>query len=184
MCHLVLFNFGDTIFESLQQNSTSYEMREKIIGLVKHHTDRNFFDFSKRKWQEESLWTLYALQDGVSRYKSTEGGEDRGKGTVRMLEALAGLSAEQRQMVIVSGSTCIQIDGTYTIQEGPIDGNAQKTIAFNSQNSLLDPPDERAVRSLDARFPGTLISLRFRMRRLDLALKRDIVIEKDSDSND
>ena len=75
-CHIVLFNFGETIYESLNRPDTSEEMKRPIRDLADEHRSQGFFRFLTEHigvffpiWSEESLWTLYALQEGVSRFR-------------------------------------------------------------------------------------------------------------------
>jgi hypothetical protein len=44
-----------------------------------------------------------------------------------------------------------------------------RIIAFNETNDLALPPDPEFVRTLKKPFPGTLVSLKFRLRSEDLA---------------
>jgi hypothetical protein len=175
-CHLVIFNFGDSVYQSLRRNTTSRLVKEKIQALADHHRKRNFFGVLSSKWTEETLWTLYALQQGVSRFKG-EGNEDRGNGTVKMIEAMGQLSAEGRKVVLISGGTCIQHDGQYTMKDEYIDGDLQKIIAFNESNSLLLPPDSKSVQGIQGSFPGTLMSARFEITSKDLATKNEVARE-------
>jgi hypothetical protein len=59
---------------------------------------------------------LYALQEGVSRFTDTPGGEDRGNGTVRMIQFFTDLAGEEPEMALVSGKTYILFDGKYKLQ--------------------------------------------------------------------
>jgi hypothetical protein len=160
-CHIVLFNFGDSIYESFQREETSQTFREEIGALAETHRKRGFLGIGGSRWNEETLWTLYALQEGVSRLRGTPGGEDRGNGTIEMIQFFSSLATESRAMVVVSGSAYVLFDGTYGLRSEPIGHETRKIIAFNSDNSLELPPDGRFVRSLPLAFPGTLVSMRF-----------------------
>lgn len=164
-CHIAIFNFGPTIAETLQSMSDP-GLRSAITDLVQTHRRRNFFQIQPG-WTEEGLWTLYALQEGVTRL-SGQPGQHHGIGTADMIEAfqeLGGtLGGEQPKMCVLSGHTHITFDSTYPIRLEPhVDGVDRRTIAFNRSNQLDEPPDPKAVRHLDNYFPGTLISLRFFM---------------------
>lgn len=179
-CHIVLFNFGQSIYASLDSPETSELLKAEVLRLVDLHKKAGFFELigeiAKRIgvyrfqwWKEEALWTLYALQEGVSRLRHSPGGEDRGNGTVRLIEYFMKLASEDPKMVIISGSTWILFDGTHqlgTIRKGEED---RKIIAFNETNDLALPPDPKFVRTLKKPFPGTLVSLKFRLRGEDLA---------------
>jgi hypothetical protein len=81
-CQMAVFGFGRSYFQSLSQPSTPTEIRHLIEGLTEHHASKGIFGWND-KFKKEDLWTLYALQDGVTR--KTEPG--RGSGTVKMIEA-------------------------------------------------------------------------------------------------
>lgn len=165
-CHIVVLNFGDSIYESLQRPETPQPLKDRISELAAVHRSKGFFLLRPRqKWEEETLWTLYALQEGVSRFSYGPGGVDRGNGTVRMIEFFSELAGERPQMSLVSGRTHILFDGTYTMKPTLLpSGEERKLVAFNVENDLRVPPDERYVQSLPMAFPGTLVSLRFLLR--------------------
>jgi hypothetical protein len=178
-CHIVLFNFGDTIFESLNRPDTSEELRRQISDLAAEHERRGYFtatiDQGRAEWswvplwQEESLWTLYALQEGVSRFSNKPEGIDRGNGTIKMIEFFTELASGMPQMALLSGRTHILFDGKYRLQPKKVGDEERKVIAFNASNDLRERPDEKYVRTLRNKFPGTLLSLRFHLRRSDLS---------------
>jgi hypothetical protein len=180
-CHLVLFNFGDSIYQSLNRPDTSPELRRQIRELANEHRNRGYFVVSERfgmflpVWEEESLWTLYALQEGVSRFTNRPEGIDRGNGTVKMMEFFTELASGQPQMALLSGRTHILFDGKYRLLPKEINGEIRKVIAFNSTNDLRERPDEKYVRTLTEHFPGTLMSLRFHLRSADLAKVKEKV---------
>ncbi|HXC61840.1 MAG TPA: hypothetical protein VNV63_04120, partial [Nitrospiria bacterium] len=178
-CHIVVFNFGDSIYDSLKRRDTSESLKKQIADLASRHRSRGFLGFQKPKWQEETLWTLYALQEGVSRFADTPEGIDRGNGTVRMIQFFTELAGEQPKMVVVSGQTHILFDGTYVLRDRLMSGGERrKIIAFNAENDLEKPPDERFVRHLPLKFPGTLVSLRFILHRDRLKLVQELVDER------
>jgi hypothetical protein len=179
-CHIVLFNFGLSIFESLKLPDTSDRLKEEISKLADLHRKRGFFEkiieipkrlllLQIRPWQEDALWTLYALQEGVSRFRHRPGGEDRGNGTVRMIEFFMKLASGEPRMVILSGRTWILFDGTHPLKTVIRNGEERKVIAFNVESDLNFPPDPKYVRTLDRAFPGTVVSLKFTLRNEDLA---------------
>ncbi|HZK56573.1 MAG TPA: hypothetical protein VFC84_20645 [Desulfosporosinus sp.] len=163
-CHLVFFNFGSTIYESLNSDTTSIEIRESLANLTRKH--RGFF---KMSWTEESLWTLYALQDGVSRLRDREKDPDRGTGTVKLIDCFQSIGETHDgnfpAMSITSGRTHIYFDGKYKLADQKIGNEYRQVIAFNSTNDLNEPPDPNNVRTLKNFFPGTVISMRFYLDR-------------------
>ena len=165
-CHITIFNFGRTLAESLQELPVGSQLRTDIEALVQSHKQRGFFASG---WTEENLWTLYALQGGVSRLNTgrTSLGDTRGYGTVRMLEFFESIgktavAGHPPKMCIVSGHTHLLFDGTYQMRlQKTRRGEQANIIAFNKENDLQIRPDAKYVTDLKKSFPGTLISLRF-----------------------
>ncbi len=187
-CHIVIFNFGESIYDSLNRDDTSADLKKQISELAREHQRRGYFAVQVEDlgvlipiWQEESLWTLYALQEGVSRFRNKPEGIDRGNGTVKMIEFFSELASGEPRMALLSGKTHILFDGRYKITPVNVGGETRKVIAFNDANDLNQRPDERYVRTLSNPFPGTLVSLRFQLKQSDLS---NIKEKLDADSTD
>lgn len=174
-CHLTIFNFGQTIYQSLQLLPENSLLRRQIRELVKLHRDKGFF--VRNAWTEEGLWTLYALQEGVSRFNRATGEleTDRGQGTAELIEFFQRLGQKRSQggeprMCIVSGRTHIMFDGRYQMKKmARPHGAPRRVVALNTTNDLREKPDKDCVTTLKKPFPGTLISLRFYFDREYLA---------------
>ena len=156
-CHIAIFNFGRSLADSLQSLDDGSLLKRMILDRVERHRE----GFSGR-WQEDDLWTLFAIQRRVSRRNNeVDAVGNYGQGTADLIEAFHVLADDQSttpKMCVVSGSTHILFDGSYRIGQN---AEGRSRIAFNDTNSLADPPDSRYVRHLGTRFPGTLVSLRF-----------------------
>ncbi|WP_407545043.1 hypothetical protein [Priestia sp. HNGD-A6] len=174
-CNLVLFNFGQTIYEGLKKhinslgdnttNKMAEQLKYSLEALTSQHLKKGFFG---PNWNEEVLWTLYALQDGVSRCIS-EDEPDRGTGTVRLIEAFQEIGntydGKTSEMCIISGRAQIKFTGNYVMNSEMKENETRQIIAFNSQNDLNLPPDKKCVRLLKNHFPGTVISMKFYLDR-------------------
>ena len=170
-CQLAVLNFGTTISESLQSDGTPEATRNRVATLVAKHEKKRFFNLFD--WHEESLWTLFALQDGVSRFSKTPEGQDRGGGTIKMIQffQMLGDSSDRSKapkMVVISGQTRILFDPKYTLKKRRIGRERRLVIAFNATNSLERKPDAEYVSRLHGFFPGTAICLRFYLDRKHL----------------
>lgn len=177
MCEIVIFNFGKTIaqtFENLPETNFARLQIKKYIDL---HKGKGFFF---KGWCEEDLYTLIALQGGVSS-KNTSCLDTRGNGTVDLIEFFQKIhlecgnnqSTQEATMVVVSGSTYVLFDGTYKMQ---LNDKGNWIIAFNSTNDLSHKPDSKYVRHLDnAIFPGTLISVKFPMLNGDIVQNGSLI---------
>lgn len=167
-CNLVIFNFGKTISESIQ-DSKDQDLLNKINEFI--NIQKPFFSFD---WDPEKFYTLFALQDGVSSKRSLED-PDRGSGTVKLIKMFQNLKRadnEPPKMSITSGNTSIIFDGKYQIKENYLDdGTMRLQIAFNEDNDLKKPPDLSVVRTIKSFFPGTVIGIKFYVDRAYLENK-------------
>jgi hypothetical protein len=162
--HIAIFNLGDTIADTLQRLPPESEIRGDIEKLIAHHRRVGSLD---ARYTEEALWTICALQSGVSS-KNVEADQlgHRGSGTVRLMDAFFRLGqvkdgSELPKMALVSGRTHIVFDGRYPLRTLRTSvGEERKVITFNN-TSLNDPPDPSCVRKLERFFPGTVLSFRF-----------------------
>lgn len=160
--NIVLFNFGQTIYEGLKNNELSSDLKTSLENLSNEHSKKGFF--GTKEWDEETLWTLYALQDGVSRFRS-EKQPDRGTGTVKLIDAFQQIGdtidGKKAKMSIITGRSCIYFNGEYRLQEKFFKDEPRQIIAFNRENDLFIPPDKNYVKKLKNYFPGTVISMSF-----------------------
>lgn len=159
-CHLVIFNFGIPIYESMKDVlSTKSPLNGAITRLIKQHSSRKFFS---KVWDENVLLTLYSLQEGVSSKLSTD--PTRGNGLADLVQFFQkiGKSADKDPvMVLISGDVFIKFDNVYEMKIVTDNGNKRRQIAFNTNNSLMDPPDPDKVKKIKRYFPGTLYSFKF-----------------------
>lgn len=179
-CQLVIYNFGQTIYEGLKNNAIDPQTVKNLEEITSLHTASGFFNTPH--WDEEVLWTLYALQDGVSRAKSIDD-PDRGTGTVTLIEAFQNIGStidgKKAEMSIISGMSFIYFDGKYKLERKDNGEDFRDIIAFNKNNELNEVPDKRYVKKLRNYFPGTIISL-------DFFIDRQYIInlkEKDENGN-
>lgn len=161
-CQLVIFNFGRSISKSMQTLPTQNGLRKQIEQLVSLHKGKGWFS---KKWDEDVLWTLYSLQEGVSRIVDENGSStDRGQGLSDLIEffqEIGDSKAKHPVMAIVSGNVYIKFDNDYRIHHVSCNGGQRRQIAFNKQNDLQKPPDSQKVMKLKSFFPGTIFSFKF-----------------------
>ena len=158
---------AETIYEGLKRES-SVETKKRLEHIVKRQQA-----FINKSWDEETIYTVFALQEGISRLrdKNIEGYEWRGSGTVSMIEMFHDIGESETglkpQMTIVSGSTQIKFSEKYKMKtenfvSDEIFGTGEKKIiAFNEENNIYIPADSKHVIKLKEYFPGTVISLKF-----------------------
>jgi len=160
-CQLVIFNFGRSIYESMQDLPIDNDLRKEIELLVAEHSKKKFFSQS---WDKEVLWTLYSLQEGVSRFSGSKNSKDRGQGLPDLIEffqQIGKCDGKEPVMALISGNTFIKFDNDYLISIKEADGARRRQIAFNKANDLHIPPDSTKVVKLKHFFPGTICSFKF-----------------------
>lgn len=165
---LVIANFGNTIYQQLSNpNVTSKETFDKLEFLSKKH--KPYFSST---WNEEMLYTLFSLQEGISRLRNqdVDGNRKRGTGTIKLIERFQQIGQTTNSlnplMTITSGHTHIRFDQKYLLgknrfHDTMLGNNERKIIAFNDTNDIYLPPDSSNVQKLDEFFQGTIISLNF-----------------------
>lgn len=169
---LTILNFGKTIYEKFKDPSCPNKtIVQKMKILSDQYTQRKYFVI--KGFEEETLWTLYALQDGVTsvapeRYKR------RGNGSIQFIESFFNIKGNKKEkddfstLTILSGNTSIVFDGTYNITNGYIDNEPFKFMTFNKSGNIEDKPDSAYVKFVDNYFPGTIITAKIMFNEDDL----------------
>lgn len=157
---LAIFNFGQTIYEKFRdRDCPTPDTVNRMKELSKKYTKKGFF--TRRRFEEECLWCLYALQQGVTTKVNFR---SRGNGSIEFLENFLSLKSDMNsnddisRLHILSGNTKIIFDGSYQIAQIRRDGSPLKILSFNSLNTLEEPPDKNFVKFVPNYFPGTMIT--------------------------
>lgn len=157
---LSIFNFGQTIYESFsKEEKKDLEVVKTMRDLSSKYTQDGLF--RKAKFEEETLWTLYSLQEGVTSLKNWK----RGKGTIRFIDRFFKLKGNDygdnnSKLTLISGNSKIVFDGTYPLKE-VLKGSDVKPIqvmTFNDSGEISELPNEKFVTFVPQTFPGTLIT--------------------------
>ena len=162
MCSLTMVSGGATIFESMQRcddEATAAALKEYVEAHVIHPSH------GAPGRSAELLTTVFAMQDGVSRFRQ---GDDDSRGGVGMMDTVQFMNEiavglkhyEQPAMVLISGRACVMIQKDYRCAPDPYPGQP-RTLWFNARNTLEEPPDSAYVGSLPHPYPGTIVALRF-----------------------
>lgn len=169
---LAILNLGRTIYQKFHDPDCPNQKHvERMKQLSAKYTQKKWF--MPKGFEEETLWTLYALQEGVTSKK-----EKRGSGTISIIESFFKIKGNEEsdnisKMMIVSGSACIKFDGTYKILKKKDDnGNSMSVMTFNKSGSIEDKPDRSCVYSNDSFFPGTLLSVALQFNKQDNDYKK------------
>ncbi|MDV6169501.1 hypothetical protein R1T16_13780 [Flavobacterium sp. DG1-102-2] len=168
--HLVIMNFGESIYEKfLSPECTNTAILSKMKTLSQKYTVNNWFT---QKFEEETLWTLYALQEGITSVSTTK--YRRGNGSIRFIESffnLKSLDSEDdkiSRLSILSGNTNIIFDGKYKISEKIVGAEKFKVMTFNSSGNIEDKPNKKYVKRASNYFPGTIITAKILISKDDI----------------
>lgn len=159
--NLSILNFGRTFYETFKESKND-DVTKQMKSISKKYTTNGLF--KKKKFEEETLWTLYALQDGVTSTKDWK----RGNGAIRFIESFFDLKGNSpnddiSKMVITTGHTQIIFDGKYQITKQKRNDTFFKMMTFNDSENIEDMPDEKYVKYQENFFPGTVISVKLRL---------------------
>jgi len=154
-----IINFGETIYQKFTDpKCPNQNVVNRMKQLSSEYTNTGMF--SPAEFQEETLWTLYALQQGVTSMQRR-----RGSGCIQYIDNFFKLKGDSNkdeisQMLLVSGNTRIVFDGTYPIIQNNEGTRKLKMITFNDSGKISDGPNKKYVTFADHYFPGVLISAR------------------------
>ncbi|MBM6856619.1 hypothetical protein [Caecibacteroides pullorum] len=174
LLNLVIMNFGQTIYEKFKYPIGDNPINEDCLHKMKIMSDkfRSHSLFKKDKFTEETLWTLYSLQGGVSCIPREI--QQRGNGTIQFINSFFKLKGDENvdnisKMFLLSGNTRIDFDGTYKlVDDKDENGSPRGVISFNKTGKLTDAPDEKYVRNVPDYFPGTIIFAKLSINDDDL----------------
>ncbi|GGD06924.1 hypothetical protein GTQ45_14850 [Pyruvatibacter mobilis] len=156
--YLGFLSVGASIAESIM--TAPEKVRKKIDWYANTHRRQGVQSI-------ETLRTLMAIQDGITRDAAAVQANRGGVGMLSIVEIAneIGGSYDPRRrprITFTSGSTCISLRDPYiTLKTSNGEPNEPRRLFCNLTNSPNDPPDSTFVRDLDYHFPGTLISMDF-----------------------
>ncbi|OFY84529.1 MAG: hypothetical protein A3F72_14080 [Bacteroidetes bacterium RIFCSPLOWO2_12_FULL_35_15] len=167
--YLVILNFGKTIYEKFSDpNCPNKEAVIQMKELSENYTKKGLF--TKAAFEEQTLWTLYALQEGVTSKVDWK----RGNGSVRFIESFFNLKGDNSKdnfsnLSIVSGNTRITFDGTYRLIDKVkgVNKRKYKMMTFNNTGDIEVKPDNKYVTFAENYFPGTIISAKIIIKELN-----------------
>lgn len=150
---ILIFNYGNTIYETLSMNNLPMEMQEKVDVIISNYRKKQII-FMESKFSVENALTLLAFQEGVSSRLTFD--NTRGHGLIDFAENCFEL-CEDAKIVIISGKTAIKIDNKYKIEKRHVFDRERRVLAFNSTNDLFEKPKSSHVQNLSVYFPGVII---------------------------
>lgn len=163
--HISIINFGETIYETLTSLDKNSFLRKGIEEAISKQKKNELFG---SQLDEEQIWTLMALQEGVSRNNNDPSKlGNNGVGTVHIIDffqnlGASGVSSIKPKLCILSGNTQIVHNCKYKMEEvTTLSGDKRMRLAFNEDNDIFSKPDPECVVKLKHKFPGTVYSFRF-----------------------
>lgn len=167
--NLVILNFGKTIYEMFSDpECPNKQVVAEMKDLSSNYTRKGLF--SKAEFEEQTLWTLYALQEGVTSKAEWK----RGNGSIRFIDSFFSLKGNNEKdnisyLSIVSGNTRITFDGTYRLIEKIKGKNNRKfkMMTFNANGDIENKPDKKYVTFAENYFPGTIISAKICIKEIN-----------------
>lgn len=158
-CYLAFMSVGATISESLRTCLPRIEAQMEAYCERHAKADKNGPSV-------DTLRTLYALQDTITRDPEADAGGRGGFGfqeVMRFVNELGGTSklGKEPRITIISGSSCIQLKPPYILGTRATDDGSPRVLWCNTENSSKVAPDPAFVFDLTERLAGTIISVAF-----------------------
>jgi hypothetical protein len=151
-CHIAIVTLGRSFAEALR-GADDLEIRKMVLDYAKRHRD------ASPQTDESALITALALQDSI-----TSDGKG-GCGMSKLVELINELgTSHPPELVIVSGDSCVRVAQPYHCMSTlKTDAGSQKRQFFNTDQSSQMAPSPNHVFRLTRKFPGTVISMRFKI---------------------
>jgi hypothetical protein len=155
LLNLSFLNFGYSIYEGLLENKIE---NAELFDVLRSGCSSIQM---KAPFTDDNLFTLFALQDGVSRLKFSD--ESRGTGTMKFINCFFSFGDYQNNdkkqspyLSILSGNTQLVCDNKYK----PFEQDNKCYVSLNDENDLSLPPKKSHLKDLKYKFPGTLLSIK------------------------
>ncbi len=164
---LTIMNFGQSFFEGLEEtkldNQETYKNINDLYEQVQVTEGGN-------KFSKDNYFTLYALQDGISRLKFDS--ESRGTGTMKFINSFMKISDYEDfnkkyhpYLAILTGYTLLKCDN----RSKPYILDGDNYLSLNTENDLRKPPETDNLKSLGTKFPGTLLAIKIYLNKKHLS---------------
>jgi len=168
--NLAFLNFGYSIYDGFENSKN--ENISTYRGMTELYKEVKLQMTSPEQFSKEELFTLYALQEGISRLNYAT--EDRGTGTMKILKSFINLGDyvdEQKKLepsfLIYSGNVFLKCDHEYR----PTSYEGLDVLALNKENDLGKLPEKSHLKKLKSRFPGTFLVVKLYLNKRHLQNK-------------
>ncbi len=168
--NISIVNVGKSMYEAFEETKEfNKDIYSRVSDKYKKHQEKFT---SILKFEKESLYTLYLLNDGISRLKYKD--SSRGNGTTRFLNSfitLGGIGNENKKynslLNIISGHTVITCDNEFK----PIAREELMIIPLNRNNNPTELPDKKYLNYHEEYFPGTILECSIYINRQNMTRK-------------
>lgn len=155
--NFAIMNIGPSMFEGFEgtkeKNKKNYELCERLYDI--HKSKFTLFNH----FEKESLFTMYLLNDGISRLKYED--NSRGNGTIRFLEAFITLGSFgasdprfKSELNVISGHTTLTCDNDMHAYKNDQNSNS---LSLNKQKDIEELPDKEYLTYNKEYYPGTIL---------------------------
>lgn len=162
--NLAIINIGLPMYEGFEATKEKNNRNYKKVEAIYNRHELLFTP--KRKFEKESLFMLYMLNEGISRLKYLE--SSRGNGTMQFIEAFIALGCFgennpnfNSQLNIISGHSVLTCDNKYK----PYTEGTFKKLSLNKENTLSLLPDTDYLHYNSEYFPGTILECKIYLNR-------------------
>lgn len=160
VCNIGMMNIGRPISETIKE--APEEVRDQVSRYVQLHAGCGL--------SPETLATVFALQDGISRVDQSGPSPSGGTGMMDIVEFANGVGVSHddgldTRVAIVSGRSYIRFSGDFGV--GIQDKTGRRLQWFNHENDVTTAPSTENVLDLPSAFPGTLVTFRFVIDRVN-----------------
>ena len=168
--NLAILNFGGTIYDKFKSSDCQRpDIVKQMQDLSEKYSSNNLFS---SEIKEETLWTLYALQEEVTSV-SKKKNEKRGNGSIKFIESFFNLKGNKQvdkisRLALLSGNTSIVFDGTYGVKSVIKNGEPFKVMTFNESADISYKPSPKYVKFVPNYFPGTIITAQILINNDDI----------------
>lgn len=161
--NVTILNFGSSFYEGLEQTKEeNFETYSDVEHLYNQVTDNG----RNRTFTKEGLFTLYALQDGISRLKYER--DSGGTGTMKFINSFFAFGDYEDEklgykpnLTLISGKTRITCDNKYK----PFQREGVNYLSLNSSEDLAKFPSKTHITELNSHFPGTLVTAKIYLNK-------------------
>jgi len=164
VCSFSIINRGKSFFESLSaSDSKASAALDEVDNVLLKQRDFISRMLGNKEQYIENIWTMMALQDGISAKRCQSGkSSSRGLGMMDVISFIDGIRNKENKksrLKIISGKTSILIDYSFPIIKK--ENGQRRLMIFNDEQNLHLPPKKEYINSMDIKFPGTIISADF-----------------------